>query len=492
MRIMEVPPLTWAIVLLGPVVVLGVALYSSVTTDIKELKENWVKYRCYPIYMPFAEMIDPEVDVSENFQYCMGMFGQAVMDAALDPVYALFDVVNSIIGDLQNSTNIFRTIFTKISNVMLSVVGDIFGKLLNTFGSLTGEIRRIRDINARVTSSAWYLGFIGQSAVDMIMSVVQMALSLIKTLVIMLFALAVVLLLAGQVEILATAIILGSAVGISYCFDPDTPVELRSGDVRRLSEIAIGDKLVDGTVVEGVLEFHNHPGIEVYSLDGIVVSGYHKIHHEGKCIYVRDHPSAVPTKLSSPTLICLITDTSKIPLRGVSGTIHPFADYEEDMTEEVTRKIELLVWGKLMGETCLPALSPSLYVKTITGDMLQLREVKIGDVLETGDVVDGVVTLDGSELTWVSYKDFAITSSQPVQVHGGERTLAYKSIQFLPDNGSPIGVSLILRGRTGWFPAYSPRGECFVVRDYLETHDPVKLQEMERIVLENLNENTNG
>lgn len=481
--------MTWVVVLIGPIVALGAALVASVKSDLKDLQENWVKYRCYPIYMPFSSWINPDVSTQENFTYCLNMFGQAVMDRALDPVYSLFDVISSILGDLMNSTNVFRTIFSKITNVILTMVGSVFGKILNAMGSLLNGLGRIRDISARITGSQWYIAFIAQSAVDMIMSVTNFAYTLIKIVVTLMFAISVILSLFYP-PLLAFAITMGAGVGITYCFDPDTRMELATGNVVPLRDVKLGDILAGGSVVEGVLQFRNHSKVEMFMLDGIRVSGHHKIYVKSKCIYVKDHPRAIPISYLLPDLLCLITHDNEIRIRGHSGTQYTFTDYEEDLDDDVMEEIEQLTWGKVVGAPGLPGLCENTLVPLFNGDKVCMSDIKIGDVLVCGAVVDGVVRHEGSKQGWIVIDDIGMTESQPVLQDPGtpDVVLARDHPTSVPRTvHTGDAYSMVLRNSLGWFMVESPFGTQYIVRDYLETHDESILERIEDIVMESLN-----
>jgi hypothetical protein len=486
---MEVPALTWAIVAAGPVVVMGVALYNSVQTDLQELRDNWVKYRCYPIYMPFAEQIQPDVSSAENFSYCMNMFGQAVMDAALDPIYSLFAVILDIVKDLQGSTGVVRTILVKISSVIMSVVQGVFGKLLNTMGVLLQQLAKLRDITERVTGSTWYFGMIATSMVDFLMSVLNFTMSLVKGLVIAAFALSLILALFYP-PILAFSITLGAAIGISFnsCFDPETPIELHDGTFVPIRNLIPGDRLKYGDHVEGVFLFRKDPGVQMFDVDGIAVSGYHKLYHNGKVIHVKDYELATPIETNIERLVCLITDTHRIPIKGFSSKPTIFADYEEDMDREVLDILEKKVFGRVVNQTSYRGLFPDLLVKTKDGAYKKLTQLKLGDQLEDGPV-EGVLYLDGTILPWVERGGFMVSADQPIYVN--ETVLLAKEIPTLrPAKGCESAIQLVIGNKTGRFHVYTKFGERIQVCDYFETHDPTMQLEMEQIVLDHLGKNT--
>lgn len=483
---MEVPLLTWGIVLVGPVVALGVALYASVQTDVKELRENWVQYRCSPIYMPFASWINPDVSTEENFMTCMNMFGQAVMDGALDVVYSLFDVVMSIVGDLESSTNVVRGVFVKITNVMLTVVGGVFGKLFNGMDSLLQLLSRLRDVNSRITGSSWYLAFIAETSISMIMSVVNFAYSLVKGVVIAMFAISLVLALFYP-PILAFAVTLGAAVGVTYCFDPTTQVELATGNPVEIQTLSIGDVLAGGSVVQGILRFRMHDKVTLYELDGITVSGMHKIYHANTVSHVSDHPDARKTPHSPDELICLITSDHRIRIRGITGTMHVFADYEEDLDPEVMSAIETLTWGYRVGAPGLPGFCENTLVPMAEGPARRIEDVRIGDVLACGAIVDGLVRHAGSLQDWIVLDDIAMTESQPIWFSELPYPVLVRDDPAV-EARTPTGdaYSLVLRNSDGWFAVECPFGVQYTVRDYLESHDEDILLQIETLVLKSL------
>ena len=486
---MEVPAITWAIVAAGPLVVMGVAIYNSVQSDLQELRDNWVKYRCYPIYMPFTEQIQPDVSSAENFSYCMNMFGKAVLDAALDPIYSLFAVILDIVKDLQGSTGVVRTVLVKISSVIMSVVQGVFGKLLNTMNVLLQQLAKLRDITQRVTGSTWYIGLIATSMVDFLMSILNFTMSLVKGLVIAAFALSLILALFYP-PILAFAITLGAAIGISFnsCFDPDTPITLHNGQVVPIRNLVPGDRLKYGDQVEGLFLFRKDPGVQMFDVDGIAVSGYHKLYHEGKVIHVKDYYLATPIDTNIQTLVCLITDTHRIPIQGFSSKPTIFADYEEDMDREVLDILEKKIFGRVVNQTSYRGLFPDLMVKTSNGAFKKLIHLKLGDVLEDGPV-EGILYLDGTVLPWMERGGFMSSADQPICID--ETVVLAKEINtFRVAKGCDSAIQLVIGNKTGRFHVYTKFGERIQVCDYFETHDPALQLEMEEIVLGHLGKNT--
>lgn len=476
---MEVPAITWAIAAAGPLLVMGIAIYYSVKKNAEELKANWAKYRCYPIYLPFAEMIQPDTSTADNFAYCMTMFAQTMFDAILDPIYSLFDVITDTVKDLQGSTNIFRTILTKLMNVVLSTIGDVFGKIVNTMNVLLMDLNKVRDIQNRVVGSAWYGAFLGSTIVDAVTSGMNFIVSLLNALIILIFAIAIILLFTGQFWIVIALIPIAALIGLSYCFDPDTPVELMDGRVVAMKDVQVGEVLHDGSVVEGVMSFVNRPDVQLYELNGVTVSGKHKVFHD-KWIYVEEHPDAIPSSKQLDRLSCLITNSHHIPLNGLQ-----FSDYEETSDPDVLREIERITWGKVVHEDYNVGFSPDTLVFR-NGEYVPMKDLRIGDTI-AGGKVEGIVWLDGTDMDWVRTDGLLLSGTQPICARF-DALLARRAPGAVYERTKPErAMSIIVDNPTGWFKIYNEQGKAYRVRDYLDTHDVQKLRKIEELVLRQKN-----
>lgn len=140
------------------VVVLGLTLlaisaasYSYAETHLKDIKANWVKYRCNPLYMPLAGLVGS--DILSNFTGCTMGAIQNYAGYALDPVYSMFGNVGSILSDIQGAMNDIRSMLGGTSNAFLSIVDDTYGKLTNTMSTSMKLMARIRTLNNRLLAA---------------------------------------------------------------------------------------------------------------------------------------------------------------------------------------------------------------------------------------------------------------------------------------------------------------------------------------------------
>jgi hypothetical protein len=165
-------------------------------------------------------------------------------------------------------------------------------------------------------------------------------------------------------------------------------VEVSGGSYKRIQQIKIGDILADNSTVEAVIEV---PGSSetIYDLDGVCVSGQHRVWLEEKAdfVSVKDHPDAIITDIRLNTLWTLVTSSRQIPIKGDFNTLK-FADWEElPSTPEFSEgwdKIvqDMLNYGQNESCTipkCAPCLDASMKVSVFQANMIPLMNVKRGD-----------------------------------------------------------------------------------------------------------------
>ena len=96
------------------------------------------------------------------------------------------------------------------------------------------------------------------------------------------------------------------------CFDANTSIMLRDGGIKKISEIIIGDTLIDGGIVTAkiILNYKQH---KMYNIDGTIVSGTHSVMYKNDWIPVENHPNKKPIEhYQKPYLYCLNTSTKRI------------------------------------------------------------------------------------------------------------------------------------------------------------------------------------
>lgn len=261
--------------------------YAYGMSNLHEIKQNWVKYRCNPIYMPLARAVGS--DIMTNFTSCTMQSVQSYAGFVMDPVFNLFKDFQEVFAYILNSMQFIRQKMAGTVDAFLAIVSSVFGKLQNTLSTTASLFGRIRTIINRIIS--------------IFVIMIHIAGTGIKT---------------GQ-SIQNGPI---GAVGEFLCFDPDTQLKLYNEKDVSMSDIKPGDVLIGGQTVESIMMFRGD-ATSMVNIKGVTVSGNHKIMHNSRWIKCSEHPDAVSVP-SIPFLLCLNTSTHTINIENML-----FKDYEE-------------------------------------------------------------------------------------------------------------------------------------------------------------------
>jgi hypothetical protein len=107
----------------------------------------------------------------------------------------------------------------------------------------------------------------------------------------------------------------------TYCFDPDTLIQMADGSEKKIKEIQLGDNTKGGEVT-GVFQFKASD--EIHDYKGVIVAGSHYVKEDGKFIMVKDSPISVKID-KIPVVYSLDTTGRRIFIKDIE-----FADYNGD------------------------------------------------------------------------------------------------------------------------------------------------------------------
>lgn len=363
--------------LLVTLLLVGAVAGVSISASIKDVKENWPKYRCRPDVMLMSNLYGH--DIGENLQFCLGGSFKGKADEKTGSFYTVFAVIIATLGSFLQSINSLRLTFSTIIGSANTLVKDFFTR----FSALTGRIQmtmvRMRMLFSRLTAiffSILYMSYSGVMAANNFAST-----SLFRDL-------------------------------DKFCFDPDTRVKMKNKGFIPIRQVEIGDVFEKtGDRVTAVFSFLAD-GQEMVELPGsILVSTNHYLLHKNKWIMARDHPDALPSEpwkggVERP-LICLNTETHSFPIGNYN-----FKDYDE--TEEGDKATmeyveQTLNGGKTISsspkEPYTVACEGSTYIKTKRG-FVPASSICLGDELSFGKVY-GVVKKECKRVCSVNGEVFA-------------------------------------------------------------------------------------
>lgn len=347
--------------------------FASAYMKRDEIQANWSKYRDHPLYMLTAFLFKPDEDPRSRLKFTTDNFVDVihgllnnVFSVFLQPVFKIFQLITealtqslsgifnirALLANMWNKWNAMTDVFTRRFNSVFHQMRVTFTKLFSSFektlGAAAGSI------------------YTGLSTIHTMMSFMDL---MIKVIIIILISLVVLViffffvlfplipLILMALGIISASVFAAEAGGLAdtFCFHGSTRVQTDQGP-RPISKIEIGDRLITGATVTGVMEFDVN-AFDMYVLHGVQVSGTHIVYGEdGVPQHVRDHPAATKIAPQSVAVYCLITSDRKIPVLSDIGPML-FADWEEITDEKSQHE-----WHKQVCETLNASRAPETYI----------------------------------------------------------------------------------------------------------------------------------
>lgn len=276
--------------------------YTMILARVDEIKENWVQYRCNPMYMPFASFVG--VDTAGNFMRCTTKSFQDYAGFILDPINQLFGTFLGMFSSIADSLNSMRSMFNGIRTAFLGIVTMIFGKLANTMASMQYLMIRIRTVFLRVSGVMFSMMNIMNTGISSGKSVIN-----------------------GPI---------GKTISF-LCFAPETRVLLNDGRMKEMSAVSIGDVLKGGHTVTATYVLIGNDS-QLFHLGDVLVTGSHRL---ASGLRVDECPDSILTMSKSSLLYCLDTDTGILPL--ANGM--EFLDFEFDSPQNPFEAVRLEEMG---------------------------------------------------------------------------------------------------------------------------------------------------
>ena len=294
--------------------IIFIALYASnlLAIGIQNIKNNWVKYRCNPMVIPFSKTFSPNgISASDNFVYCVQNVQKSYMKSLLQPVNFNLNLSANILGSLTETINDLRAFFAQIRSLVTNIFGNIFSVFLNLIIEVQRVTINIKDLFGKIVAIMGTMMYILSGSIMTMESAWKGPPGgLVRT--------------VSKIKI--------------RCFDPDTTIKTLNNGFVKMSELKLGDTLKDGTEVVGTMLINNldergNPIEPYYVLEdgekneNIYVSGTHLIYNPYTMEFemVSENENAVKTSRYGKYFTCLITSNHIIPIGK-----HVFHDWEDN------------------------------------------------------------------------------------------------------------------------------------------------------------------
>jgi hypothetical protein len=253
----------------------------------KKIEENWPLYKCQPGIIPLAGFFGK--DSVQNFTECIGDIQNGFMDTLLGPLKKMMESLGDIGNSVVGSVNTLRKMFKYLTESFVKIFGKMFAFLNNTAISFQQIIMGLKDLIMKLIGVFYTFA----------------------------------MLLKGTL-IFGESAMKGPLGGFidTFCFSPKTKIKLLKGGYKSMGELNLGEILIDGSEVKGLLRIKGNKLNKYYKIyskeldDYIYVTGSHLIlnNDSNEFIYVKEHKDSVLTNKWDNEMSCLITSTHKIPI----------------------------------------------------------------------------------------------------------------------------------------------------------------------------------
>lgn len=253
--------------------------YFSIKKNKKELQENWQEYRCKMPYMFLVSSFAP-VDTTTNFAECTKQWLEPIIDSKNSSNLNKFNVINKNLEKLQNDNMNFRKMFYHIRTSVENQVRSITEKIHNLYSRLA------------------YLFKVFLRLIFKVFLVFKNVFNLTRYAFLTMISMWI-----GPIGGLVRA----------FCFSEDTLIKTYKNELKRITDLQLGEYLIDNSFVLGKCLFLNE-GQTYYEIDGIIVADSHLIEYEGEMIRVKDYPFKTEVAFEKPFIHNLITSNNKIKI----------------------------------------------------------------------------------------------------------------------------------------------------------------------------------
>ena len=259
------------------------------TISFKNIKLNWPKYRCNPLFLPLSD------NMQEDFTYCIQKTQATFMKQLMQPIMFMINGLSKITDLFDGNILNIRKMFNYIREQIMAIIKALF----NVFMSIIVEFQRL------------------------IVSIKDLVMKVIGVIAVMMN------LIDGSIKTGSSAWngppgdMIREVHKVMTCFHPDTKLKLKDGSIKMMKHVDVGDILEDESVVNGIMKFGNFSNETYYKFSGqgvdgddIFVTGTHFVlDSRNNFIHVCNHPEAIEQpNMKIDKLFCFMTDTHKLKI----------------------------------------------------------------------------------------------------------------------------------------------------------------------------------
>lgn len=412
--------------------------YCFVIIYTQPIIDNWASQRCKPYIIPFAGFITHPHDMTpiqytaQNFNYCTQNILSSITGMAIQPLSYIIYTYQFIVSQINTEIDYIRSMFFKIRYMFQQISQEIMGRIINITIPLQQIIISFKDLISKIQGTmtaalftllgSYYtlkslMGAIAQFIIIILISLASMiavfwvlpvtwGLAVSNTVIFIAIAIPMAIILAFMTDVLHVKTNLN--IPTVKCFDEDTILLMNDGTKQKISNIKVGDLLLHNNQVTAYIKVETN-GSNMFILDDIIVSDSHIVYFDNKWIPVSKHPLAKPyLYYQKPFLFCLNTSNKIIHINNTIFTDWDeiFYLYNKQSLIHNLNKIPSLLYKGFYQNTPIKLNNTTYKV---------IKDIQVGDILDKGQRVYGVVTILGNNSNSQLYH--LLTDSKTFFIH---------------------------------------------------------------------------
>ena len=426
--------------------------YYHIMNNLDPIKADWVNQRCTPGVIPFAGLINPPNDgtsafdyTSENFTFCIQNILKQIAGYAFLPINSFVNMFLEVFKEMKEAISSMRNIFNSLRDKFKEMAEELFGRLLNIMIPLQNMLIGLKDMISKghgVFTASLYTALGGymtlKAAIGAVFELIVIILIALAAAIIIMWivpftwgaaAAMTAIFVAVAVPLAVLAVVMhdvfnlhtSSVPGKPHCFSGDTIIKTNDGDIQ-IKDIKVGTILRNNTKVTATFKL-SPKNQNMFLLDGIRVSGNHKVLYNFKWIKVEEHPhSTLINNFNEKFIYCFNTTNKTIQIGN-----QEFTDWD-DMTTKELNEIRFTCSHMLPKREFKPkylhTYLDSGFIKGTpislkSGENIPIELVNVDDILLNGEKVIGIVEIDGTDLVINKYffKDKSFIGGPNIQIY---------------------------------------------------------------------------
>ena len=412
--------------------------YCFIMINITPIKNDWANQKCKLYIIPFAGIINKPDNMStadftkQNFEYCTQNILKDISGVFLKPITFIISSITKVIDSIKNSLNSIRGMTNKIRTNFQQITQEIMGRIMNIMIPLQQIIISFRDTIGKIqgTMSASLFTLLGsyytlKSLMGAIAEFIIIILISLASMIALFWILPFTWGLAASNTALFTAVAIPMALILTFmknvlkvqpnlkipsikCFDKNTLILMNDNTSKQIIDINIGDILLNNIIVTAKIKVITK-GSQMYNLNGIIVSDSHILKYNSSWIKVSEHPeSKIIENYTEPYLYCLNTNSKQIIINN-----YIFTDWDELYNDDISKinknynkqnnkNIQNIQNNKINEQNIHQYLDSGFIGNTLihlkNGQFKKIKDILVGDVLEKGENVYGIVEINGLDV----------------------------------------------------------------------------------------------